>query len=268
VKLHIAHRTTYTYAAPAGYSIQLLRLTPRRDATQRPLQWRLRVPGRRVEQLDAFGNQALLVTLEAPHIELNIEAAGVVETQDGMAGIFPHDGPLSPLVYVGSTALTRADAALEDIARQAFAGGPATRERIERLMELVTQRVRYQSGATQVTDSASDALARGEGVCQDQAHVAIAACRAAGIPARYVSGYIFDSGAAGSASHAWVDIWLEAEQHWLSCDITHRSLAGPMLCRLAAGRDYLDAAPVRGVRRGGGKEQLDVNVQVTDASQQ
>ena len=112
MKLHIAHRTTYSYAAPAGYSIQLLRLTPRRDATQRPLQWRLRAPGRRVEQLDAFGNQTQLVTLEGPHVELAIEAEGVVETQDGAAGLFPHEGALSPLAYVGSTALTRSSAAL------------------------------------------------------------------------------------------------------------------------------------------------------------
>lgn len=268
MKLHIAHRTTYSYAAPAGYSIQLLRLTPRRDATQRPLQWRLRMPGRRVEQLDAFGNQTQLVTLEGPHIELTIEAEGVVETQEGMAGVFAHDGALSPLAYVGSTALTRSSPVLDDLARSVFDEGVATRERIEALMEMVTQRVRYRPGATQVTDSAADALTRGEGVCQDQAHVAVALCRAAGIPARYVSGYIFDSAAARSASHAWVDIWLDAGQHWLSCDITHRALAGATLCRLACGRDYLDAAPVRGVRRGGGHEQLDVSVQVTDASQQ
>lgn len=268
MKLHIEHRTTYTYAAPAGYSIQLLRLTPRRDATQRALQWRLRVPGRRVEQLDAFGNQTQLVTLEAPHIELTIEVEGVVETQDGLAGTFHHEGTLSPLAYAGSTTLTRSNAALDDLARGIFDGAAATRARIEKLMEAVTQRVRYRPGATQVSDAAADALARGEGVCQDQAHVAIAICRAARIPARYVSGYIYDSGAARSASHAWADIWLEAEQHWLSCDITHQTLAGARLCRLAAGRDYLDAAPVRGVRRGGGDEQLDVAVQVTDASQQ
>jgi transglutaminase-like putative cysteine protease len=128
-------------------------------------------------------------------------------------------------------------------------------------MELVNAQVRFQPGSTLLPDSASDVLLRGEGVCQDQAHVALAACRAAGIPARYVSGHILTD-AAESASHAWIDVWLAGQHCWQSCDITHRRFTSPQLCRMAVGRDYLDAAPLRGMRRGGGREQLDVRVQV------
>ena len=108
----------------------------------------------------------------------------------------------------------------------------------------------------------------GEGVCQDHAHALIACCRAAGIPASHVSGYFHTGDVGEVASHAWADAWLGPEDGWLSVDLTHRSLAGPGHCRLAVGRDYLDAAPVRGVRRGGGAEQMRVAVVVATSAQQ
>ena len=115
---------------------------------------------------------------------------------------------------------------------------------------------------------AAVAFARGQGVCQDQAHVFIACCRAAGIPARYVSGYLCGVDGGESASHAWVDAWLEDAQGWLGIDVTHLEPMGPKHCRLAVGRDYLDAAPVRGVRRGGGREVMNVSVTATASAGQ
>jgi transglutaminase-like putative cysteine protease len=123
--------------------------------------------------------------------------------------------------------------------------------------------VAYQPGVTDVTHSAAEALDLGAGVCQDQAHVLVACCRAARVPARYVSGYFLDEDSGEVASHAWTDVWLGPEQGWLSLDVTHAEQAGMRRCRLAVGRDCLDAAPVRGVRRGGGKESMTVTVRVT-----
>ena len=90
----------------------------------------------------------------------------------------------------------------------------------------------------------------------------VACCRAAGIPARYVSGYFYTGETGEVASHAWVDAWIGGDEGWLSLDVTHGEAAGAAHCRLAVGRDYLDAAPVRGVRRGGGREQLSVAVKL------
>ena len=70
------------------------------------------------------------------------------------------------------------------------------------------------------------------------------------------------------ASHAWVDVWAGREQGWLSIDVTHRAPANGRHCRLAVGRDYLDACPVRGVRRGGGAEEMQVAVSVGASAQQ
>ena len=136
------------------------------------------------------------------------------------------------------------------------------------MLELATailSAVAYQTGATDVTSSATDALLLGRGVCQDHAHLFIACCHTQGIPARYVSGYI-DPGATDHAeSHAWVDVWVEDPgfSGWVSIDVTHARFAGDALCRLAVGRDYESSAPVRGVRRGGGLESLAVNVTIS-----
>jgi transglutaminase-like putative cysteine protease len=268
VKLHIHHRTTYRYEGAANYSIQTLKLTPRRDPSQRTLNWRIHAPGRRIEQQDAFGNITHLLTLEGPHTEVAIHAEGVVETDERFDGLLPSEGILSPLVYANATPLTAPSAAILAMSRQVFASRKATPAEVTTLISLVADKVSYRPGTTAVTDSASEVVARGEGVCQDQAHVAVAVCRAAGIPARYVSGYILVDEGTHAASHAWIEVWLQGENAWQGCDVTHQVHAGARLCRLAVGRDYMDAAPVRGVRRGGGREEMDVQVLVSATADQ
>lgn len=265
MKLQIQHRTTYRYSAAASYSIQLLKLTPRREAMQRTLWWRLGTPGRHVEQVDAFGNHAHLLTLEGAHTEVALQVEGVVETDESFTGQLAVENGLSPLVFLTPTPLTRANAAIDALAKSSFGSGGADADALQRLMAAVAECVRFRAGSTEVSDSAIDVVERGEGVCQDQTHVALAACRAAGIPARYVSGYKL-GGDAKATMHAWMDVWQHEERRWLSCDVTHRALAGASQVRLAVGRDYLDAGPVRGMRRGGGQEKLDVQVAVHEAT--
>ena len=268
MKLHIRHRTVYRYAAPVAYSIQLLRLVPREDGVQHALSWHVDVPGRRCLQTDAFGNRSQLITVEGTHTELAIEAHGVVDTREDTAGWVVDDGRLSPLAYLAASTLTQPNAGLQGLAEGLFANAADLQADAQRLMDRVTAAVSYRTGVTGVTDTARDALTRGEGVCQDQAHVALSAARAAGVPARYVSGYLLDEAAAHAASHAWIDLWDDRRKTWLSCDVTHKRLSGGNLCRLAVGRDYLDAAPVRGIRRGGGDEAMTVSVQVSAQQQQ
>ena len=269
MQLRILHRTAYRYDEPVKYSAQALRLTPRREGQQRVLSWAIHAPGRRIEQVDAHGNVTHLLTLEDPHKEIEIVVSGSVEVAHEGA-LMPHEGPLSPLAYLATTPLTAADAAINALSREYLDGSGSTRDRLYALAGGVQQRVKYHKGSTSVEDTASAALARGKGVCQDQAHVFISACRAAGIPARYVSGYLYDGSEAGgdAASHAWVDAWLPDAKAWLGVDVTHREPTGVQHCRLAVGRDYLDAAPVRGVRRGGGREMMDVDVTVSKAADQ
>ena len=266
--LQIRHETRYQYDEAVRYSVQSLRLTPRRERGQRSLNWHMSTPGRRTEQVDAHGNVAHLLTVDEPHREICITVDGTVDVLDGGPLIFDR-GPIAPLAYLAATTLTTADAAIGALAATSLPAGAANAARLLGLAHAVRDAVQYRPGTTTVADTAVTALHRAEGVCQDQAHVFLACCRAARLPVRYVSGYLLAGGASDAASHAWVDVWQEQQSAWLGLDVTHASLAGADHCRLAVGRDYLDAAPVRGVRRGGGNETLQVTVQVArDAGQQ
>jgi transglutaminase-like putative cysteine protease len=266
MQLHIRHETLYSYGEPVKRSVQNLRLTPRTDPLQRPISWNIHAPGRQHAQVDAHGNIVHLLTVNEPHRDIRIVVNGVVEVADGEGIALPDDGRLSPLAYLADTPLTRAE---EKIAAFAAANLPGTSDRKEAVLKLadaVCAAVRYVPGATEVDHSAAEAFNLGEGVCQDHAHVFIASCRANGIPARYVSGYLYTGNTGEAASHAWVDVWLGKEHGWVSVDVTHRTLAGGKHCRLAVGRDYLDACPVRGVRRGGGAERMEVSVLVSTSA--
>jgi transglutaminase-like putative cysteine protease len=268
MQLHIRHETFYRYGEPVKRSVQNLRLTPRRDPMQRALSWNISTPGRCRSQVDAYGNIVHLLTLDEPHLEIRIVVNGVVETSDVDEVLLPDEGTLSSLAFLAETPLTRPDDAIVSFARPQLQGSGELRPKLLALAEAVCEEVRYEKGATDVHESAARAFARGAGVCQDHSHVYIACCRSAGIPARYVSGYFYTGRDGEIASHAWVDVWTGREQGWMSIDVTHRAPATGRYCRLAVGRDYLDACPVRGVRRGGGTEDMQVSVRVAASAQQ
>jgi transglutaminase-like putative cysteine protease len=159
--------------------------------------------------------------------------------------------------------LTEADAAIRELAGSvsSLASGAS----LIALSERIVERVKYHPGITEVTSTAAQALALGNGVCQDHAHLMLACCRARGVPARYVSGYIEPGDVPHAASHAWVDVWLDG---WVSVDVTHAAFASEIYCRLAVARDYEAAAPVRGRRIGGREEQLNVSVTVSASTPQ
>lgn len=268
MQLHIRHETVYRYGEPVKRSVQNLRLTPRRDPVQRSLSWTIVAPGRQHAQIDAYGNVVHLLTLDEPHREIKIVVSGVVETHDEEGAALPDDGKLSPLAYLAETQLTRSDDAITAFASKHLVRAADRKESLLKLTDSICEVVQYETGSTDVNESASKAFARGKGVCQDQAHVFIACCKTAGIPARYVSGYVYTGENGHVASHAWVDAWLGKDMGWMPIDVTHRSLVGGKHCRLAVGRDYMDACPVRGVRRGGGPEEMEVAVRVATSAQQ
>jgi transglutaminase-like putative cysteine protease len=133
-------------------------------------------------------------------------------------------------------------------------------------MAAVRSRMTYETGATDVQTLADEALVAGHGVCQDFAHVMIGVCRLKGIPARYVSGYLFDPTAGGNgdtASHAWVDVF-DPERGWVSLDPTHDREQVNRYVRVGVGRDYADVPPTRGVFKGTAQEELEVAVRIRE----
>jgi transglutaminase-like putative cysteine protease len=172
------------------------------------------------------------------------------------------------LAYLAPTKLTAPNQDIRAFASAALSRVSDPKERVQALAQAVLGAVRYKSGTSDVQDSAAVAFKSGEGVCQDHAHVFIASARAVGMPARYVSGYLYTGDASDAASHAWVDAWLGVEIGWQSVDVTHARPAVRNYCRLAIGRDYLDAAPVRGMRQGGGGEKMEANVLIAESALQ
>ena len=266
MQLHIRHETIYRYDHPVKYSVQSLHLTPRHDSSQRAMTWSISAPGRRLEQIDAHGNVAHLLTIDEPHREIRILVSGVVETID--VDVRQDDGPLSHLAYLAPTPLTEASERLREFAISGHGAGDDSRTHAMAIAAAVHRSIRYTPGTSEVHDSAARVFESGVGVCQDHSHVFIAACRCIGIPARYVSGYLYTGDLSDIASHAWVDVWLGPEEGWRSIDVTHQRPAIGSYCRLAIGRDYLDAAPVRGVRHGGGAESMQATVLVSQSAQQ
>jgi len=262
--LSIRHETVYRYTAPISYTIQQLRLSPRVESQQRTLSWQIGCEGSRHAFIDAYGNLSHMLTITGLHDEVRIVAEGAVEVTPLDQGRLADNGTLSPQVFTVPTRLAAADEAVIAFAHAHLQPGARSGELLV-LAEAIRSAVAYRSGATGVTSTAADALCLAQGVCQDHAHLFLACCHVHGIPARYVSGYIDPGGSDHAESHAWVDAWVDEVgfSGWVSIDVTHARFAGASHCRLAIGRDYESAAPVRGMRRGGGAESLGVAVAVT-----
>ena len=262
--LSIRHETVYHYTAALSYTIQQLRLTPRMEPQQRVQSWEVRTAGRRNEFVDAFGNIGQMLTITGLHDEVRILAGGTVSIDPIDRGRLPGENTLSPMIFTVPTRLTVPDDVVIDFASLHLQPG-ARSTALLGLAEAIRASVDYRQGATEVTTPAADALRLGQGVCQDHAHLFLSCCHVQGIPARYVSGYIDPGDTQHAASHAWVDAWVDEGDFsgWVSIDVTHACHTSESHCRLAVGRDYDSAAPVRGVRHGGGIESLSVRVDVS-----
>lgn len=266
MQLHIRHQTKYIYSAPSSYTIQQLHLTPRTELHQQISQWSIVAAGHRHAYTDAYGNQSHTLTITEPHLEVNILASGIVNVRSPDGGRITDTEPWSPLIFTIPTHLTESSTEIQAFAKRSLPRQQSASSReLLYLAEQIRNAVAYQTGSTVVTTTANDALLMGRGVCQDHAHLFLACCHVMGVPARYVSGYIDPESSDHAESHAWVDVWAQDHDYhgWISIDVTHVRLMTDSYCRLAIGRDYDTAAPVRGIRRGGGVETLTVSVQVT-----
>lgn len=256
----IDHVTRYEYSQPASGIIQLLRLTPRGDDSQQILRWRIDVDadGRLIPFTDSHGNFAHSFYADGSVTSLAIHVSGEVVTTDSAGMVSGAADPLHPLVYRRQTALTAPSPAITSLADAT--AQPNRVARAHALMNAISARIAFDSSATYASTTAADAFAMERGVCQDMAQIMIAAARHAGYPARYVSGHYAAPGHPDQeAAHAWAELWI-ADLGWVGFDPAHAVCATEGHVRVAVGHDALDAAPVRGSRRGGGEERLAVEV--------
>jgi transglutaminase-like putative cysteine protease len=275
MRLKVRHVTGYRYDTEVSRSYNEARLIPITGLEQTTLDARVqtRPDCRQQRYWDYWGTQVTAFDLHVPHTELEVTALSTVDTGGTEE---PADVPTWSL-YAGEpvrdrfvemltpTPRTTADEQMAELAQQTVAGlepGDAARA----ISDLVRERVAYQAGTTGVATSATEAWAQGQGVCQDITHVALAMLRAAGLPARYVSGYLHprEDPQVGETvvgeSHAWVEVWLG---DWWGWDPTNAVPAAERHVIVARGRDYGDVTPLKGVYSGGGSQSLGVTVEVT-----
>jgi len=273
MRLHVRHRTLYQFDAPMRWITQSHRLTPSVCASQRTIEWRVSAEGAvfGAAFVDGGGDAINTMTLVGPVDEVAVLVEGVVETSDTSGILRDHREIVSPRAYLVTTAPTKPSPALEGLCKAALKGlrdeeGPLAIS--HRLAGAVSEAIAYAPGATHAHTTAAAAMEQGEGVCQDHAHALIAVAHLAGLPARYVVGYLLtrDDGAPEEASHAWAEIFVPS-LGWVGFDAANACCPDDRYIRLGSGRDARDAAPIRGVTRGGGAEAMDVSVTVSAAQQ-
>lgn len=285
----VRHRSSYTYAEAVDLSYHILHLIPRSLPHQRVLEAGLATmpTAAPTSGTDYFGNHTSFLSVTVPHERFVVESTARVEVaprrppdpaampsweavrdavssdrlRDAIeAAEFIHASPLVPLI---------AEAAA--YAMPSFAPGRPFLDALHDLTRRIHRDFTYDPSATAVTTPLADVLERHRGVCQDFAHLQVAALRSMGLPARYVSGYIrtYGSGTGqwlvgADGSHAWVSAWCPGFG-WIDVDPTNDLLVGDEHIVLAWGRDYDDVSPIRGVIRGGGAHLPEVAVEVTPA---
>jgi transglutaminase-like putative cysteine protease len=272
MRVRVSHRTSYRYEVPATGVIQVLRLTPRNHDGQYVTHWRIDATAdcRLDQHEDAFGNITHVFTAEGPFDEFEVSVEGEVETRNTDGVVAGTVERFPPTLFLRETALTAPDDAISAFAAASRHSAGADDLKLMHLMlERLHGEITFDTDPTHAATTAAEAFGLKRGVCQDLTHIFISAARCLGIPARYVGGYFHrsDGMTDQDAGHAW------AEAHvpglgWVAFDPTNGISATEAHIRVAAGLDYLGAAPVRGMRYGGSGESLTVNVKVDQAGRQ
>lgn len=263
MRLRISHRTSYHYDTPVHFALQQLRKTPRLSPMQSIVNWNVSLEGANQELsfTDQHANHVILSSIEPGQSEMTILCEGEIDTHQthGVHGFEAQHAPLwyyrrqTPATFVGPELRKLLGALGEE---------ESDLTRMHTLSALIRDRVAYETGRTEVTTTAEEALKAGHGVCQDHTHIFIAAARAIGFPARYICGYLMmDDRIEQDAEHAWAEVFL-ADIGWVGFDVSNVISPDERYVRVASGLDYKEAAPVSGMRFGGSAETFSVSLQV------
>jgi transglutaminase-like putative cysteine protease len=286
-RLRIRHVTGFSYPTSVSASYNEARMLPMQDDTQYVLFSQLRVDPEAAshEYVDYWGTRVAAFEILGPHRRLSLTATSVVEVGDRTAefqGRVPvswdelgavAEAQTGSVEQVFSTPSTTPSDDLVDLATSIRRAGDGPGETARAIANAVGERMEYKQGVTSVRTTASNAWEARAGVCQDIAHVTLAAVRAAGIPARYVSGYLHPQPDAPlgvtvlGESHAWVE-WLtdvdgQGVGAWTGFDPTNRIDIGERHIVVGRGRDYSDVPPLRGVYAGAESTEQSVTVELT-----
>ncbi|KAF0117340.1 MAG: transglutaminase [Hyphomonadaceae bacterium] len=270
MRINIDHLTKYVFSQPARSVIQHLRVTPQSNANQTILNWDINIDcdAKLTPFRDAYGNSCHILAIDKNIHELNIEVIGSADVTSNNGLVEGAIEPFSPLVYLRPTPLATPSAQIKEFAHD-VASSSNKLDALHCVLSAIHKQIAFVVGATNSTTDAAMAFENRQGVCQDLAHIFIAASRALSIPSRYISGHLLrqDGQNFQEASHAWAESYVEG-LGWIAFDAANGICADEHYVRVAVGLDYRDAAPVSGARYGGGFETLSVGLHVRQSSEQ
>ncbi len=288
-RYRIVHETKYVYEGRVAVAQQLLHLTPRELPWQKRVAHAIEIdprPSETTEHLDYFGNAVRRAVLDSPHDSLTVRAESEVTVGSRGGGIVAPGSPAWENVRdrlsaaAEATQLEAAEFLFESphirfspgLVKYVAGSFPPKRPFLDAVLELnhrIHEEFAFDDSATSVSTPLAEVLELRRGVCQDFAHLMTGCLRALGLPARYVSGYILTTPPPGhvrmvgaDASHAWVSVFCPVAG-WVDFDPTNDLVVDNEHITLAWGRDFSDVAPMRGVILGGGDQELEVHVTVT-----
>ncbi|NIJ08934.1 transglutaminase-like putative cysteine protease [Sphingomonas vulcanisoli] len=263
MRLFVRHRSEYSFSQPQARLVQLLRLTPRDHAGQSVVSWWIDVDrdARLKPMRDGYGNQATMLYIDGPIDRITLDVTGEVLTEDRAGMVIGAPEPLPPSYFLQDTPLTKADAAIQAIATADTDGGSGL-DRAHLLADTIAEALDHQPTAIAADHDAIACFAAKAADPQGAAHVLIAAARAAGFPARYVAGHVYRPEAIDShAAHGWAELFIEG-YGWIGFDPSEGRCPTDNYIRVAIGLDHREAAPLSGLRTGGGDEALTIDVHV------
>ena len=277
MKLDVTHRTTFHYSGPVRDSENTLHLEPRDFRTQRTLRSIIRViPATRLHRFtDLFQNITHQFELPQPHNRLVVESRIRIEnfhhelSPEALNVKYPeafHDWATEESwQYIQESRHVSKHPDIWRAAIERIENHPCIHGQALAIMSWIHHEFTYSPGSTDVNTHLEEAFAQRRGVCQDYAHVMIGMCRSIGIPARYVSGYLYNGSQdhliGDQASHAWVEVHLP-HAGWVGYDPTNNTIADERFVKIAVGRDYHDVSPIQGGYTGPAHCRLEVVVRV------
>ena len=286
---NISHRTSYRYGTPVLQSQHVVHLAPRILPRQTVSRHSLLIepaPASRVDRIDYFGNPTSILIIEQEHRELVVLSCGSMSVEapalrdltaslpwEQVAGAAVLPGGARDLEVLQFACASRHTPPSQNLLAFAAPSFPIGRPMLEAAYDL-TRRIfadfKFDATATDVATPVEDVLKSRRGVCQDFAHLGLAALRALGLPARYVSGYLLTRPPPGKpklqgsdASHAWISVWAPGFG-WVDFDPTNGLAPTDWHIVVAHGRDYDDVSPVSGVLLGGSDQVLSIAVDVAE----
>ena len=266
----------YSYQTASDHVRNILRLVPQDGPSQRVTAALLTIdppPDERRDGRDFFGNATSSIAWHEPVQQITFCLSASAERfaapvddlsppladLPGLVTAVCDPGPASPQHYLAPSPRIAPVPAITEFTRKALPAGASARAAIEAVGQALHKTMTYDPEATDVATPPADAFAARRGVCQDYAQIMVAGLRAVGIPAGYVSGFLRTYPPPGQprlegvdAMHAWVMAWAGPVQGWVEYDPTNAQWAGEDYITVAMGRDYADAAPVKGAMRTAG----------------